>query len=164
MSYDYYEHKFKLWGKWANPRLEMDYPCVTTSIPVLPEKSYIEGTIGDDEAMVIHDCLIKMRLFKPLLYDVFIMTYAYRMPRFNEYDENHKLVRRGICETLEINKDKYNALKNEAKSALSLSLVCLNNRHTLHRIEPKTLLVALLFCNLLFQYAYLFRHKFRLSH
>lgn len=126
MAYDYFDHKFTLWGKWATPRLEMDYPCVTTSIPVLPNNSHLDGKMGDDEAMLIHECLMTMRKVKPRLYDVFLMTYAYRMPKFNEYDKDRLLVRKGICETLAIGEKTYRNLLQEAKSALSVSLVCMN--------------------------------------
>lgn len=126
MAFDYYEYKFKQWGKWATPRLEMDYPCITTSIPVPSPQGKLEGKMGDDEAMAIHDCLMTMRQVKPILYDVFLMTYAYKMPKFNEYDKDRILVRKGICDVLEIGEKTYRILKNEAKSALSIALVCMN--------------------------------------
>lgn len=82
--------------------------------------------MNDDLAMNIHECLMTMRKVNPRLYDVFLMTYAYRMPRFNEYDQSRMLVRKGICETLGVCDKTYRNLLQEAESALSVSLVCMN--------------------------------------
>lgn len=120
-----FKHIFVQWGKWATPRLEMDYPCVTVSIPVPYSNGGIQP-MNDDLAMNIHECLMTMRKVNPRLYDVFLMTYAYRMPRFNEYDQSRILVRKGICETLGVCDKTYRNLLQEAESALSVSLVCMN--------------------------------------
>lgn len=120
-----FKHIFEQWGKWASPRLSMDYPCVTVSIPV-PQVSSGIRTMSDDLAMRIHECVVVMRKVNPRIYDVFMMTYAYRMPQSNEYDARGLLARQGICEVLGIGEKTYRNLLKEAEAALSVSLVCMN--------------------------------------
>lgn len=117
-----FKHIFKQWGKWATPRLEMDYPCVTVSIPV-PSGGNEIIPMSDDLAMAIHDCVIALRKISPELYDVFMATYAYRLPKKNEYDRNHVLLRKGIYEIFGISSTTYEKLLFAAEKSLALALV-----------------------------------------
>lgn len=117
-----FKHTFVQWGKWATPRLGTEYPCMTKSIPA-PPSGGVPPKISDELAMQIHDCVITMRKVSPELYDIFMATYAYRMPWRNEYDRNRVIVRQGICETFDISRAEGGARLKAANLSMAMMLV-----------------------------------------
>lgn len=118
-----FKHIFVQWGKWAKPRLEMDYPCVTRSIPLPQDKHGIPPKMDDDLAMKIHQCVITLKQVSPELYDIFIATYVYCLPKRNEYDRNGILVRKGIYDTFNISPSTYEKWLFASGKAIALAMV-----------------------------------------
>ncbi|POY44083.1 hypothetical protein C3007_07125 [Avibacterium gallinarum] len=111
------------WGYWATPRLGTEYPCLSVSIPTpIDESKRRADPISEPLAEEIERCVLVMRKTTPELYDLFMATYAYRLPLYNEYDHNRALVRMGILERFEIKKTRYFEQMKIAETALKLML------------------------------------------
>ncbi|MGR6648087.1 hypothetical protein ACU6T4_11395 [Avibacterium paragallinarum] len=111
------------WGYWATPRLGTEYPCLSVSIPTpIDESKRRVDPISESLAEEIERCVLVMRKATPELYDLFMATYAYRLPLYNEYDRNRALVRMGILERFGIKKTRYFEQMKIAETALKLML------------------------------------------
>ncbi|QDJ13807.1 hypothetical protein CEP45_08170 [Mergibacter septicus] len=115
------------WGYWATPRLGTEYPCLSVSIPVPPDESKRRvDPISELLAEEIERCVLVMRKITPELYELFMATYAYRLPVYTEYDRNRVPVRIGILERFGISKAQY---FNQIKIAeVSLKLMLSQNK------------------------------------
>ncbi|MEE6042043.1 hypothetical protein ACVND7_11400 [Avibacterium paragallinarum] len=111
------------WGYWATPRLGTEYPCLSVSIPIPPDESKRRvDPISEPLAEEIERCVLVMRKTTPELYDLFMVTYAYRLPLYTEYDRNRVPVRVGILERFGIKKTRYFEQMKIAETALKLML------------------------------------------
>ncbi|VGM95181.1 Uncharacterised protein [uncultured Avibacterium sp.] len=111
------------WGYWATPRLGTEYPCLSVSIPApIDESKRRADPISEPLAEEIERCVLVMRKTTPELYDLFMATYAYRLPLYNEYDRNRALVRMGILERFGISKAHYFNQIKIAEISLKLML------------------------------------------
>ncbi|MFZ7198501.1 hypothetical protein ACLSZW_02145 [Avibacterium avium] len=111
------------WGYWATPRLGTEFPCLSVSIPTpIDESKRRVAPISEPLAEEIERCVLVMRKTTPELYDLFMATYAYRLPLYNEYDRNRTLVRMGILERFGISKAHYFNQIKIAEISLKLML------------------------------------------
>lgn len=111
------------WGYWATPRLGTEYPSISISIPIpIDESKRRVCPINDDLALQIEQCLLVMRKVTPELYDLFMATYAYRLPLYTEYDSDRVPVRYGILELFNISKAQYFNQMKIAETSLKLML------------------------------------------
>ena len=111
------------WGYWATPRLGTEYPSLSISIPIPPDESDRRVLpISEDLALKIEECLLVMRKVTPDLYDLFIATYAYRLPLYTEYDKDRIPVRYGILELFSIKERAYYTQMKIAETSLKLML------------------------------------------
>ncbi|MFZ7342927.1 hypothetical protein [Avibacterium volantium] len=111
------------WGYWATPRLGTEYPCLSVSIPTpIDESKRRVDPISESLAEEIERCVLVMRKATPELYDLFMATYAYRLPLYNEYDLNRALVRMGILERFGIGRRTYFERLKIAETSLILML------------------------------------------
>ena len=111
------------WGYWATPRLGTEYPSISISIPIpIDESKRRVCPINDDLALQIEQCLLVMRKVTPELYDLFMATYAYRLPLYTEYDSARVPVRYGILELFNISKAQYFNQMKIAETSLKLML------------------------------------------
>ncbi|MFZ7141585.1 hypothetical protein ACLSY0_00255 [Avibacterium avium] len=111
------------WGYWATPRLGTEYPCLSVSIPApIDESKRRADPISEPLAEEIEHCVLVMRKATPELYDLFMATYAYRLPLYNEYDRNRALVRMGILERFGIGRRTYFERLKIAETSLMLML------------------------------------------
>lgn len=114
---------FIQWGYWATPRLGTEYPSLSISIPIPPDESGRRVLpISEDLALKIEECLLVMRKVTPDLYELFMATYAYRLPLYNEYDRNRALVKMGILERFGIGRRTYFERLKIAETSLMLML------------------------------------------
>ncbi|MEH8023907.1 hypothetical protein P9057_08225 [Gallibacterium anatis] len=114
---------FIQWGYWAMPRLGTEYPSLSISIPLPPDESGRRVLpISEDLALKIEECLLVMRKVTPDLYELFMATYAYRLPLYTEYDSARVPVRYGILELFNISKAQYFNQMKIAETSLKLML------------------------------------------
>ncbi|WAX71603.1 hypothetical protein [Gallibacterium anatis] len=114
---------FIQWGYWATPRLGTEYPSLSISIPLPPDESGRRVLpISEDLALKIEECLLVMRKVTPDLYELFMATYAYRLPLYTEYDSDRVPVRYGILELFNISKAQYFNQMKIAETSLKLML------------------------------------------
>ncbi|QEH22041.1 hypothetical protein [Histophilus somni] len=118
-----FKKKCRQWGYWATPRIGTEYPSISPSIPV-PQDKYCGKVdpINEDLAMEFERCVLIMQKVTRELYDVFMVTYVYRLPLRNEYDKRRILIRKGICETLDISETTYKKYLYTAETSLKLML------------------------------------------
>ncbi|KAA6207998.1 hypothetical protein [Avibacterium paragallinarum] len=111
------------WGYWATPRLGTEYPCLSVSIPTpIDESKRRVDPISESLAEEIERCVLVMRKATPELYDLFMATYAYRLPLYTEYDRNRVPVRVGILERFGIGRRTYFERLKIAETSLMLML------------------------------------------
>ncbi|UXN37548.1 hypothetical protein [Avibacterium paragallinarum] len=111
------------WGYWATPRLGTEYPCLSVSIPTpIDESKRRVDPISESLAEEIERCVLVMRKTTPELYDLFMATYAYRLPLYTEYDRNRVPVRVGILERFGIGRRTYFERLKIAETSLMLML------------------------------------------
>ncbi|TYG33340.1 hypothetical protein FW755_12305 [Lonepinella koalarum] len=110
------------WGYWATPRLGTEYPSLSINLP-LPEK--VIGRvkpISDDLAMEIDRCVCVMKKVTPELYDLFMATYAYRLPVYDLRNKYKVVTQRGILMRFGVSKAHYFNLMRVAETSLKLML------------------------------------------
>ncbi|RZN75223.1 hypothetical protein [Avibacterium paragallinarum] len=111
------------WGYWATPRLGTEYPCLSVSIPTpIDESKRRVDPVSESLAEEIERCVLVMRKATPELYDLFMATYAYRLPLYTEYDRNRVPVRVGILERFGIGRRTYFERLKIAETSLMLML------------------------------------------
>lgn len=111
------------WGYWATPRLGTEYPSLSVSIPIpLDESQRRVIPISETLAEEMERCVLVMRKVTPELYDLFMATYAYRLPLYTEYDRNRVPVRVGILERFGVKKTRYFEQMKIAETSLKLML------------------------------------------
>ena len=114
---------FIQWGYWAMPRLGTEYPSLSISIPLPPDESGRRVLpISEDLALKIEECLLLMRKVTPDLYDLFMATYAYRLPIYTELDRDRVPVRIGLLERFGISRTYYFDQLKIAETSLKLML------------------------------------------
>ncbi|KGQ46823.1 hypothetical protein [Gallibacterium anatis] len=114
---------FIQWGYWATPRLGTEYPSLSISIPLPPDESGRRVLpISEDLALKIEECLLLMRKVTPDLYDLFMATYAYRLPIYTELDRDRVPVRIGLLERFGISRTYYFDQLKIAETSLKLML------------------------------------------
>ncbi len=83
------------WGYWATP-FRNGISSISISIPIpIDESKRRVCPINDDLALQIEQCLLVMRKVTPELYDLFMATYAYRLPIYTELDRDRVPVKLG---------------------------------------------------------------------
>jgi len=111
------------WGYWATPRLGTEYPSLSVSIPVPPVmKSKRVVPIKDELAMEIDRCVCVMKKVTPELYDLFMATYAYRLPVYDLRNKYKVVTQRGILTRFGVSKAHYFNLMRVAETSLKLML------------------------------------------
>ncbi|WKS98754.1 antiterminator Q family protein [Gallibacterium salpingitidis] len=111
------------WGYWATPRLGTEYPSISISIPIpIDESKRRICQISDDLALQIEQCLLVMSKVTPDLYDLFMATYAYRLPLHTEFDRDYIPVKIGLLERFGISKAQYFIQIRIAETSLKLML------------------------------------------
>lgn len=114
---------FIQWGYWATPRLGTEYPSISISIPIpIDESGRRVLPISEDLALKIEECLLVMRKVTPDLYELFMATYAYRLPLYTEYDSDRVPVRIGLLERFGISRTYYFDQLKIAETSLKLML------------------------------------------
>lgn len=111
------------WGYWATPRLGTEYPSISISIPIpIDESRRRILPISEALAEKIDECVLVMRKVTPELYDLFMATYAYRLPIYTELDRDRVPVRIGLLERFGICKAQYFNQIKIAETSLKLML------------------------------------------
>lgn len=111
------------WGYWATPRIGTEYPCLSVSVPIPVDKSQRRVMpINEELALRIERCVLVMRQVTPELYELFMATYAYRLPLYSEYDRNRRPIRTGLLEGFGISKARYFNQIKIAEISLKLML------------------------------------------
>lgn len=111
------------WGYWATPRLGTEYPSLSISIPIpIDESKRRILPISEALAEKIEECVLVMHKVTPDLYDLFMATYAYRLPLHTEFDRDHIPVKIGLLERFGISKAQYFIQIRIAETSLKLML------------------------------------------